>query len=193
MRAVWLLLLVAPARVSAPAAQQEVCDFTPAAGDTPCAAENDVVILFDASMKSAAEDAALTILLRTIVDAYSLGTADGPRIALIAFNQGATVIQPFTTARDSIHTALDVRDASVGNTCAACGLTAAQALLDNSGRADVRHVVILLLDGESVRCSFLPHPFFSNLRTPSPQAMHACVRASADRHGRRPRCHWRRD
>ena len=164
MRAPWLLL------AALAAAQQEVCDFPPVADDAPCAAFNDVVIVFDASMKSAEQDAALTVLLRTIVDAYSLGSSDGPRIALIQFNDAATVIQPFTTARDSIHTALDVRDPSVGNTCAACGLTAAQALLDDvngGGRAGARHVVILLVDGASVSCPFSRPASPQPSRTPS--------------------------
>ena len=156
----WLALLF----LVAVAAQDgtEVCDSVAPPDSRPCGALVDVVIAFDSSMKSEADDQALGSLLLTIVNSYDLNGGDGPRIALVAFNDAATVIQPFTNLRAPVHAALNVRDPSVGNTCTTCALSRAQQLLETEGRANVRHVIILLSDGPSVRrvpcLDFFPIP-----------------------------------
>ena len=134
----WPILLAA-------AAAQETCDggWPIPAADAPCTALHDIIIAFDTSMKSPADDAALDNLLRTIVSAYTLSLT-GPRIGLVRFSDAAEVVQPLTAAGDSIETAITNRHASTGNTCGSCGLQLAQDTLAANARAGARKVIIFL-------------------------------------------------
>ena len=98
---------------------QELCDRPQPAASAACAASVDVAIVFDASMKSAADDAAMDSLLHTIVNSYALDSG-GPRLALVSFANSATLLQPLTHSSVALSTAIDSRDASAGNTCSAC-------------------------------------------------------------------------
>ena len=137
-------------------AAQEDCSVGkgPPPENPPCAAAQDVVVAFDASLKDliAGGDADLTVLLNTIVDAYAVENASptSPKMALVAFRNEAEVIQDLTSDRTALLTAVANRAASSGNTCTFCGLEKAQEVLTASGRLTARKVILLIIDGEAV-------------------------------------------
>ena len=130
---------------------QEVCDGWVPSANAPCTAGHEVIIAFDASMKSADADAALDRLLHSLIGSYNLdGSSNGPRVGLVAFGNEATLLQPLTSNVSELTAAVVARSPSGGNTCTVCGLQLAQQALSDTSRAGKRRVVYLLSDGRAV-------------------------------------------
>ena len=130
---------------------QEVCDGWSPSANAPCNAGHEVIIAFDASMKSSDADAALDRLLHSLVGSYDIdGSSNGPRVGLVAFGNEATLLQPLTSNVGELTAAIVARSPSGGNTCTVCGLQLAQQILTDTSRTGKRRVVFLLSDGRAV-------------------------------------------
>jgi hypothetical protein len=146
---------------------------SPPPADAPCGAAHDIVVLFDTSEKDnqVGGDGALDNLLHSIIGAYELeGSSSGPRIALVAFELHAYLVQGFTSTKNTLSSAINSRPGScVGasncGTDVLAGLLFAQNLLEQNEVAGRRKVIIAVIDGQAVRATWR-HPWLS--RQPSP-------------------------
>lgn len=127
-----------------------------AAAACPCRQPQDIVIVFDASVKSASSvDASVNAALTELVGKLSCPDS-ATQIALVAFagspsectppSDCTTVLAGLTSDASTLTAAIAGRGASEGKRCTSCGIETALQLL-SSGRAAAGATVLLLTNG----------------------------------------------
>ncbi len=106
----------------------------------------DILLALDhsGSMNQDGKAAAAREAVRQFVDRVDF---ERDRVGILAFNETAYIVQPLTTRRERVLSALDDMGSASGGTYIAQAIQLADAELGHSGRPDAAMVLVLLTDG----------------------------------------------